>query len=149
MDDKTDGPLAEESLFSLAENLRRAVGGFVRKVRAEAGTPGSARVETLALLDGFGAMSTSDLARHRGVKHQSMRLVVGELETEGLLIRSPSPSDGRRQLLSLSEEGRLVLEGARASRSEWIAGALAMHLDAEERRVMREAAALLERITRG
>jgi len=137
----------DDNLMELAESLRRAVGGFVRKTRAEAGTPSSARNETLALLEYCGPMTTTDLARHRGVKHQSMRLVIAELEKEALVTRSPSPGDGRSQLNMISATGCKILEQSRSARSAWIAGALACQLNHHEQQVLGEAAALLERLT--
>ena len=92
------------------------VGTFVRSIRREADTPTSSQSETLGLLDRQGPMSVASLAAERKVKHQSMRLVVAQLEASGLVTRLPNPDDGRSQLVALSETGRAALAEAREAR---------------------------------
>lgn len=109
----------------LAEALRRVIGDLVRLVRDEAGTPSSAQSETLGLLGRDGAQSMARLAAARGVRHQSMRLVVAQMEAEGLVRRAPDPADARSQLVMITETGHSRLQEGRAARSQWIAARLA------------------------
>jgi DNA-binding MarR family transcriptional regulator len=132
--------------LQLAEDLRRVVGDFVRMVRAQADTPSDAQSETLGLLGRHGPLSIAKLGQHRRVKHQSMRLVIGHLETSGLICRKADPADGRKQLIDLTEQGRTALESARKSRADWIADALQQHFSEEDRRALRETLRALERM---
>ena len=138
-------PTAEA--LALGEELRRVVGTFVRSIRRQAGTPTGSQAETLALLDRQGAMSVADLAAERKVKHQSMRLVVAQLEASGLVARLPNPDDGRSQLVALSDKGRAVLAEAREARRREIAALIDARLTDEERQVLRAAIGLIERLS--
>ena len=114
----------------LANELRQVISAFVRNARVATATVRTSQHETLDLLDTHQALSIADLARLRGVKHQSMRLVINELELQGLVQRQKSPQDARAQLIVLSESARALLADARAKRSEWIAQQIAYKLDA-------------------
>lgn len=138
---------APAELMELAEHLRSSIGGFVRAVRAGTDTPTTTQSETLALLDRRGAMSTAQLAAARNVKHQSMRVVVEQLEKEGLITKAIDPQDRRSQLIALTGEGKSVLGDDRQLRMEWMAQALRDHATTEERQALETAIALLERIT--
>lgn len=138
-------PTAEA--LALGEELRRVVGTFVRSIRRQAGTPTGSQAETLALLDRQGAMSVADLAGERKVKHQSMRLVVAQLEASGLVARLPNPDDGRSQLVALSDKGRAALAEAREARRREIAALIDARLTDEERQLLRAAIGLIERLS--
>lgn len=138
-------PTAEA--LALGEELRRVVGTFVRSIRREADTPTSSQSETLGLLDRQGAMSVASLAAERKVKHQSMRLVVEQLETNGLVARLPNPADGRSQLIALSDEGRVALDRSRAARQNEIASLIDARLSDDDRQVLRAAIEIIEKLS--
>ncbi len=130
----------------LAENLRETIGRFVRVIRLDASTPSDARMEALAILDNDGAMSVAALAARRVVKHQSMRLLVGQLADDGLVVREADPDDRRSQTIHVTEAGRQLLFRSRGSRASSIASRLQERLSPHERDVIREAIALLKRL---
>lgn len=136
-----------DDILELAERIRQAVGDFVRAARAQAHTPSTARSETLGLLDREGAMSTAALAERRHVKHQSMRLVVAQLEQDGLIERTSDPRDRRSQLATLNARGRAELMNGRQIRAEWIAKVLRDKATAEDRQALEAAAAILTRLS--
>lgn len=113
----------------LADELRQVISTFVRHVRVATGTVRTSQHETLELLDTHQGLSIAELARLRGVKHQSMRLVINELEQQELVQRQKSPQDARAQLIVLSESARALLAGSRACRADWIAREIADKLD--------------------
>src|SRR5690606_36417011 len=61
---------------------------------------------SLARHDG---MTAAALARHSFVAPQTMAQLVATLESRGWLERVPDPASRRRQLLSLTEDGRRLL----------------------------------------
>lgn len=136
----------ERDMLAFAEELRQVIGRFVRTARSHAGTPSSAQSETLGFLDRDGPMSIAAMAHRRNVKHQSMRLVLAQLEAEGLVSLAPDPGDRRGRLIAMTEEGRAALEAGRRARAAWIAQALREHVTAGERRMLGEALGVLERI---
>jgi DNA-binding MarR family transcriptional regulator len=135
-----------EALLALAERVRQSVGDFVRAARSLAETPRTARSETLGLLDREGAMSTAALAERRNVKHQSMRLVVIQLQQDGLVEKAADSSDRRTQVVMLTAQGRAALRADRRARAEWIARTLRDHATVEERRTLEAALAVLDKI---
>ena len=142
---KPPSDTAAETL-ELAEAVRETIGKFVRSVRVEADTPTSAQTETLGFLDRDGPLSIAALAERRNVKHQSMRLVIGQMEAHGHISRIADPQDGRGQLISLTEAGQQALTASRQARAQRIATALAVKTTAEEQALLRAALAILDRL---
>ena len=141
-----DAKSSPDDFVALAERLRQAIGDFVRGVRAQSDTPTTARTETLDLLDRAGALTTAELAARRRVKHQSMRLVIEQLERDGLVEKTVDPQDRRGQLIVLRPQGRTAIEQDRQARALWIAAALRDLIGSEDRRDLERAIALLERL---
>jgi DNA-binding MarR family transcriptional regulator len=131
----------------LASDLRIVIGHLLRRLRAQRrqGIPiGQAAV--LGRLERDGAAGTSDLAGAERVRPQSMAQTVAELERAGLVARSPDPTDGRRQLVALTDEGRTRILADRADRESWLAGVLDAELTPAERATLAAAVPLLRRI---
>lgn len=140
------GDERDSDALALAEELRRAIGTFVRVVRERTDTETSAQSETLGLLDRDGAMNVAALAQRRTVTHQTMRVVVAQLVAEGLVERRPDPEDRRSQLLSLSDAGRDAVLRDRRSRASRIGKMIEKTLSVAEREHLRKSISLLDRI---
>jgi DNA-binding MarR family transcriptional regulator len=138
----SQAPQAEQ----VAEQLRSIIGTLVRKVRGEAQTPSSAQSETLGFIDRNGPASISEMAAFRHVKHQSMRLVIDQLESQGLVERAPDPADGRKKLISLTDLGRVTLAQQRNQRSQWLADRLQQKTTTAELQTLSDALHILERL---
>lgn len=141
------GSKREANALMLAEGLRAALGKFVRSIRTEANTPTTSQSETLSLLDRSGPLSVAELARKRNVRHQSMRLVAGQLELDGLICKLPNPADGRSQLLSITEKGRGELFRSRDARTAKIAALIEERLSDEDRQALEAAILVIERLS--
>ncbi|PZP56849.1 MarR family transcriptional regulator [Agrobacterium sp. MS2] len=131
---------------ALAEALRVALSRFIRGVKTGAQTPTTSQSETLSLLDREGPLSVAQLADRRNVRHQSMRLVVGQLETEKLIGKTPNPADRRSELLFLTEEGHASLSRARQARTAQIAERIEERLSEEDRQTLDAAIRIIERL---
>lgn len=131
----------------LAEELRSAVGRFVRSVRCQSGTATTAQSEVLAQLERDGPSTVTALALLRGVRHQSMRLVVSRLVEQDLLEMLANPGDGRSQLAALTPLGRARVTAQRAARADYLAVLLASRLNAAEHQVLVQAIDLLYRLS--
>ncbi|MGW0803892.1 MarR family winged helix-turn-helix transcriptional regulator [Nonomuraea sp. NPDC002799] len=103
-----------------------------------------AQVSVLARLDKQGPASASDLAAAERVRPQSMAKIVTALREAGLVQRHPDPQDGRRQLVTLTAQGREHRLGDRRARQEWLARTLRERCAEEELRAVIEVMALLD-----
>jgi DNA-binding MarR family transcriptional regulator len=130
----------------LARDLRQSVSTFVRVTRQDTGTVRSARSEALDMLHRLGPMNVAALAMKRGVAHQTMRLVMAQLEAEGLVRQEPDPADRRSRLMSISPEGRDALLRDQDVRASWIERAITERLSSGERDLLRAAITILDRL---
>jgi DNA-binding MarR family transcriptional regulator len=130
----------------LASELRMVLGHLVRRLRAERRFSLS-QAAVLGRLDREGTQSIGDLAVAERVRPQSMTQTIADLEADGLIERHADPSDGRRTLVELTEQGRLTLEADRRQREGWLARAIAEDLSQAEQRVLMQALDLLRRLS--
>ena len=105
-----------------------------------------AQASVLARLGRGDASTASALATAERVRPQSMAATLAALEQLGLVSRTPDPTDGRRQIVELTDAGRERVEGAWNAREEWLATSLQERFSEEERRLIIAAMALLERL---
>jgi DNA-binding MarR family transcriptional regulator len=68
----------------------------------------------LTVLEQHDDMSAAQLARHTFVTAQAMDGVVGALQNAGLIERHPDPENRRRLVISLTPEGRALLQDCRS-----------------------------------
>jgi DNA-binding MarR family transcriptional regulator len=62
----------------------------------------------LANLGKFGAMTARDICAISHIEKTKVSRAVAALEQAGMLARAPSPTDGRAELLTLTDRGRAV-----------------------------------------
>lgn len=132
--------------FDVAE-LVQTMGVLIRRMRTEAHTDGLSMSESMVLgrLSREGAATTAELARAEGVKPQSMGATVATLEEQGLVERTPHPTDGRQMILRLTEKGTAVREAARIAKLAWLSQAIG-RLEESDQQVLRESTALFRRL---
>lgn len=125
--------------------LRRAIGRVARQLNSSATDEGltPTQASVLGLIVGQGAVSPSDLARLEHVNPTMISRVIGKLETDGLISRSPHPDDLRSVTLTATERGRQVQERVRAQRLAVLA-ARVERLPAGQRAALGRALAALE-----
>jgi DNA-binding MarR family transcriptional regulator len=144
MSDWSADPTSEQ----VAADIAAISGRLTRRLRSTAPDTGLTPSQRSALvrLHDEGPATTAALARAEYIKPQSMRLTLSVLEEQGLVERTPDPSDGRQSVVSVTDHGRTVLAGVRAAKQTWLSKVIADELGAGERRTLIEAAALLRRL---
>ncbi len=75
-----------------------------------------------------------------------MATILAALDRHQLIRRMPDPNDGRRQVVSLTAAGRRRTESDRKARTEWLTRAMQNRYSEQERQVIVDAMALLERL---
>jgi DNA-binding MarR family transcriptional regulator len=130
-----------------ASELRVVLGQLVRRLRSEHRFP-MLHGAVLGRLDREGPRSIGDLAASERVRPQSMAQAVADLESSGLVGRSPDPADRRRVLIEMTAEGRAALEEDRRNRVGWLVSAIE-ELEPEDQEALARATGILSRLAEG
>jgi DNA-binding MarR family transcriptional regulator len=129
-----------------SHQLARSVARLNRRLRQERQTDLTpTQLSVLGSVLKIGPATPSAIAAHERVQPPSITRTLTCLVDAGLAIREPHPHDGRQVLISISDKGDAVLAEERDRRDEWLARRLA-DLTTPERRTLREATALLEKL---
>ena len=142
---RTDAGLATAlriSVSRLARRLRaqRAVSGMTEAVLSET------QLAALSALEKHHAMTPGELAEHEKVQPPSMTRVIAVLTEQNLVVKSSHPTDRRQVILTVTEEGRAVVQRVRRRKDAWLAQRLA-ELTVAERATLRAAVPILERLS--
>ena len=136
----------DQSLERVAQDFATSVSRVLRRLRTETKTElALSQMSVLARLEQDGPTNTADLARAELMKPQSMGIILGSLEQEGLVERRPHPTDRRQVLFALTEAGAAVRTRHRALKRDWLLGALA-RLDPAQRDALVAAIPVIRRI---
>lgn len=117
----------------IAARLRVAVARLNRLLRSqdESGL-GSTKTAALVTISAFGPMTLGEVAARERIAPPSVTKIVEDLVARGLVDRRVDPTDRRVALVSVTPEGREMLEANRTRRSAFLAERLA-ELDPAER----------------
>lgn len=142
-------PTTKTDTAALAARLRLAVTRLARKLRREA-EPGitPSMLAALSSVDRQGPLTMSELCVVEQVQPPSMTRIVAALVDVGLVSRESDPSDGRVAWVTVTPQGRKLLDRSRGRKEAYLAKAL-RDLDAHELETLEEAAAILEGLTGG
>lgn len=136
----------DRSLERVAQDFAASVSRVLRRLRTETKTElALSQMSVLARLEEAGPTNTADLARAELMKPQSMGVILGSLEQEGLVERRPHPTDRRQVLFALTEAGTAVRTAHRALKRDWLVSALA-RLDPAQRDALVAAIPVIRRI---
>ena len=131
---------------SVAAHLRVVVARTARRLRQEAGTDLSpSQTSALAAVDRHGPLTPSELAACERIQRPTATRVLARLEEAGWVTRAADPQDRRSSLVSITPEGRALLEKLRTRKDAFLAQRLDK-LDAEELATLERAADILERV---
>ena len=137
----------------LATAMRISISRLARRLRVERlGLGGTETVlsdiqlAALAALARHDSMTPGELAEHEKVQPPSMTRVIAVLEERGLVKREPHATDRRQVVLTVTDEGRDVVQRVRRRREAWLAQRL-QELTPDERHILRAAAPILEKIS--
>lgn len=138
---------------ALATAMRISISRLARRLRVERlGLGGTETVlsdiqlAALAALARHDSMTPGELAEHEKVQPPSMTRVIAVLEERGLVRREPHATDRRQVILTVTDEGRDVVQRVRRRREAWLAQRL-QELTEDERQILLAAAPILEKIS--
>jgi DNA-binding MarR family transcriptional regulator len=101
---------------------------------------------TLARIIDEEPTTVSALALAEHVRRQSMAETVASLRAQGLITSAPDPDDGRKILISATEEGRSLARTIPAAREAWLSLVIRKALGPDEQQILLKAAAIINQI---
>lgn len=138
---RSDAGLASALRVSLARLTRR----LRRQAAAHTLTP--TQFATLAAVERHSGITPGELAELEKVQPPSMTRVIATLEERGLVARSPHPTDRRQVTVAVTDSAKALLKEERRLKEAWLTQRL-KELTPEERAVLRQAAPILEKLSK-
>jgi DNA-binding MarR family transcriptional regulator len=140
--DDTSSPITDHA--AAASDLRMATFRLARRLRAQRAidSMSDGQFAVLASLKMHGDHTLGELAARERVTAPSMNRTVNCLEESGYLVRTPDEEDRRKVNISLTAEGRAVVEETVRRRDAWLEEALG-HLTRTERDTLAQAARIM------
>ena len=118
---------------AMAARLRLSSTRLARILRRQADTGLSpSQLSALATVEIHGPMTLGALAEHENVAPPSVTKVINLLETQDLVSRVPDANDRRVAMVSITREGKGLLEESRRRKNQWLAERLG-RLDADQK----------------
>ena len=141
-------PADDALAFALAGDLRVVLGKLKRKFRGQAAFNELTASQTSALshLERDGPATVSQLARAEAMQPQSMGTIVTVLEAAGPVRGTLDAKDGRKVLLSLTQDCRDRIAVARATREDWLFRVIRAEFTLVEQEKLATGIALLTRL---
>ena len=136
-----------DEVSAAASRLRIATFRLARRMRTQRAVDSMSdgQFAVLAGLSLHGPHTLGELADREHVSAPSMNRTVNCLQESGFVRRTADESDGRKVVISLTDEGRSVVEETARRRDAWVEESLAA-LTAAERATLAEAAEIMQRM---
>ena len=140
-------PDQSDDLSAAASQMRIATFRLARRMRTQKAVDSMSdgQFAVLAGLSIHGPHTLGELADRERVSAPSMNRTVNCLQDSGYVQRSADESDGRKVVISLTDEGRSVVEETARRRDAWVEEALDA-LTPQERQTLAEAAEIMQRM---
>ncbi|MDY0908412.1 MarR family transcriptional regulator [Microbacterium sp. CFBP9034] len=130
-----------------ASELRIATFRLARRMRTQRAVDSMSdgQFAVLAALWAHGSHTLGELADRERVSAPSMNRTVNCLQESGYVARAADENDGRKVVISLTDEGRAVVDETARRRDAWVEAALA-ELSPEDRAALAHAAEIMGRM---
>lgn len=140
-------PVEPHPLADDASQLRMGVFRFARRMRTERSVDSMSdgQFAVLAGLYLHGPRTLGELAERERVSPPSMNRTVNFLQDAGYVRRSADQSDGRKVVITITDDGRTVVDETTRRRDAWVEKVLA-DIDDQERATLAAAAVILQRL---
>jgi DNA-binding MarR family transcriptional regulator len=137
----------DPDLSAAASQLRIATFRLARRMRTQRAVDSMSdgQFAVLAALWKSGPHTLGELAERERVSAPSMNRTVNCLQDSGWIARSADENDGRKVVISLTEQGRSVVDETARRRDAWVESALA-ELTEDERATIAQAAEIMARM---
>lgn len=129
-----------------ASLIVRAVLSLGRRLRTErpAGSASLSAIGILAGLRRLGPVPAVRLAAEERLQPQSLTRILAQLERDGLITRTPGPTDRRELVIDLTGRGLDLLAADIAARRAWLERAASALTDGERAALLAASTAMLK-----
>jgi DNA-binding MarR family transcriptional regulator len=135
--------------IEVAANLRITIHRLVKLLRRQTNNDSDLSLterSTMGSLYNHGELLSSALAQMEKVTTQSMSQIINHLYELNYIHKTPSEEDKRKVLLSLTAEGRTLVEDSRQRKQEWLAHALHEKVSPAEKDLLMEALKIMTKL---
>ncbi|CAN5299266.1 MarR family transcriptional regulator [soil metagenome] len=138
----------EQAALATATEIRVLASRLRRRLRAEAQAQEYTEAQVMVMTHLFreNVATVTALAEAAGVRPQSMGATVAGLLEAGLIIGSPDPADGRRTLLTISDDARKTIEANRSAKEDWLFRTIRSTFTESEQKELARGVELLTRL---
>lgn len=128
--------------------LRLTIGRIARRLRQNhaVGELSLSEVSVLSRLEREGASTPSALAEHERIRPQAMATTLAALEERGLVDRRPDATDGRRVVMTVTEQGSAMVRHRRSESVQRLIEVLESEFSTDELGVFDAVLPLLDRL---
>ena len=122
-------------LLELSTSLRTLISALhkgLRKQSYSANSYSMTEMETIGHLLRNASLSPSELAALTRIKTQSISQILKKLEEQGIIRKTPSKDDRRKTGVSLTAEGKKMVDKIKYDRDEWLKERISESLSAKE-----------------
>lgn len=103
-------------------------------------------IETVGHIARHGKIQPTELATLTRITPQSMSQILSGMEKNGIVKKSPASDDKRKVYISLSPQGKQLIEQTRYERDEWLKTAIEETLTKEETEILIKAIPILNKL---
>ncbi len=138
------------NITELSSSLRTVISTLhkgLRKNMSSIGAYSMTELETLGLLFRHTSLLPTELATYTRVKTQSMSQILKKLEEQGIIKRTPAKDDGRKVYISLTQQGKKMVEKSRYEKDEWLKDTIEKSLTAREKQMLENILPVLNKLT--
>jgi DNA-binding MarR family transcriptional regulator len=135
------------TVAELSHDFRLANGRLARRLRQEKADNelSSSQFSALGTIFFQGPFTLRELSEHERVTPPSMNRTVNALVEAGLVDRAGSVDDGRKVVLTVTDQGRSLMRETRKRRDAWLAQRI-VKLTPDQRRVLTEAVDIMKEL---
>ncbi|TFC96143.1 MULTISPECIES: MarR family transcriptional regulator [Cryobacterium] len=135
------------TVAELSHDFRLANGRLARRLRQEKADNelSSSQFSALGTIFFQGPFTLRELSEHERVTPPSMNRTVNALVEAGLVNRAGSVDDGRKVVLTVTDQGRSLMRETRKRRDAWLAQRI-VKLTPDQRRVLTEAVDIMKEL---
>jgi DNA-binding MarR family transcriptional regulator len=135
-----------DELDESATRLRIGIARLARRLRQEADSGLSpSQLSCLATVGRDGPLSLRSLAQRERVAAPTITGIVARLENDGLVERTPDPTDGRGKIVTITGKGRDRISEVQQKKNVWLRARLA-ELGDDDARALLAATDVMERL---